>query len=89
MSIPQKSTRNKSLVGYLPAVLKKNKSGWLVEYYVENPFTKDFVRKQIKLSHIINLYQILLAPIRQDFQIMFANYIFHFYKNLFRCKITH
>ena len=35
-------------------MLKQNTSGWLIEYYCENPHTKLLTRKQIKLSHIIN-----------------------------------
>ena len=30
-----------SAVNYLPATLKTNKSGWLIEYYVENPQTQE------------------------------------------------
>ena len=30
-----------SAVNYLPATLKTNKSGWLIEYYVENPQTHE------------------------------------------------
>ena len=32
-------------VNYLPATLKTNKSGWLIEYYVENPLTQELARK--------------------------------------------
>ena len=39
----QKSFSQEALsFNYLPAKLKKNKIGWLVEYYVENPITCDF-----------------------------------------------
>ena len=30
-----------SAANYLPATLKTNKSGWLIEYYVENPQTQE------------------------------------------------
>ena len=29
-----------SAANYLPATLKTNKSGWIIEYYVENPQTQ-------------------------------------------------
>ena len=41
---------------YLPAVLKENKSGWLIEYYVEHPQTKQLTRKQIRLTRLISRY---------------------------------
>jgi len=56
MSIHQKTTNNAKIVGYLPAVLKQNISGWLIEYYCENPQTKLLTRKQIKLSRIVSRY---------------------------------
>lgn len=42
---------------YLPAVLKENKSGWLIEYYVENPQTKILTRKQIRLTRLVSRYK--------------------------------
>lgn len=41
---------------YLPAVLKENKSGWIVEYYVIHPQSKELMRKKIKLTRIITRY---------------------------------
>lgn len=43
-------------VNYLPATLKTNKSGWLIEYYVENPQTQELARKRIKLQRLLNRY---------------------------------
>ena len=45
-----------SAVNYLPATLKTNKSGWLIEYYVENPQTQELARKRIKLQRLLNRY---------------------------------
>jgi len=39
-----------SAANYLPAILKTNKSGWIIEYYVENPLTQMLARKKIKLT---------------------------------------
>ncbi|GHT39862.1 hypothetical protein FACS189437_04480 [Bacteroidia bacterium] len=44
-------------VNYLPAKFKKNKSGWLIEYYAENPETKKLCRKQIKLNRLAERYR--------------------------------
>ena len=41
---------------YLPAMLKTNKSGWLIEYYVENPQTQELARKRIKLQRLLTRY---------------------------------
>lgn len=48
---------NNTLAKYLPAVLKENKSGWIIEYYCEHPTTKKLTRKQIKLSRIVSRYK--------------------------------
>lgn len=45
-----------SAVNYLPAALKTNKSGWLIEYYVENPQTQELARKRIKLQRLLARY---------------------------------
>ena len=45
-----------SATNYLPAVLKTNQSGWLIEYYVENPQTQQLARKKIKLQRLICRY---------------------------------
>ena len=41
---------------YLPAMLKTNKSGWLIEYYVENPQTQELARKKIRLARLMSRY---------------------------------
>ena len=46
-----------SATNYLPAVLKENKSGWIIEYYVENPATQVLTRKKIKLERLIQRYK--------------------------------
>ncbi|GAP73092.1 hypothetical protein SAMD00024442_6_62 [Candidatus Symbiothrix dinenymphae] len=48
--------RSYTVVNYLPAVFKKNKSGWLIEYYAENPLSKKLQRKQIKLNRLADRY---------------------------------
>ena len=45
-----------SAVNFLPATLKTNKSGWLIEYYVENPQTQQLARKKIRLERLISRY---------------------------------
>ena len=45
-----------SAVNYLPATLKTNKSGWLIEYYVENPQTQELARKKIRLERVLSRY---------------------------------
>lgn len=45
-----------SAVNYLPATLKTNKSGWLIEYYVENPQTQELQRKKIRLQRLLDRY---------------------------------
>ena len=58
MSIHQQSTdRNNNVNSYLPAILKENKSGWIIEYYVTHPQTKILTRKQIRLSRIVARYK--------------------------------
>jgi len=46
-----------SAANYLPATLKTNKSGWIIEYYVENPQTQILARKKIKLQRLLMRYQ--------------------------------
>ncbi|MBP5563395.1 MAG: hypothetical protein J6X51_05115 [Bacteroidales bacterium] len=36
--------------------MKTNKSGWLIEYYVENPQTQELSRKRIKLQRLLARY---------------------------------
>ena len=45
---------------FLPATLKTNKSGWLIEYYVENPQTQQLARKKIRLARLMNFFAFLL-----------------------------
>jgi len=45
-----------SAANYLPAVLKTNQSGWIIEYYVENPQTQMLARKKIKLQRLLMRY---------------------------------
>lgn len=42
---------------FLPAVLKENKSGWIIEYYCEHPVSHILTRKQIKLQRIVTRYK--------------------------------
>jgi len=42
-----------SAANYLPATLKTNKSGWIIEYYVENPQTQMLARKKVKLQRLL------------------------------------
>ncbi|MCL2132359.1 MAG: hypothetical protein FWH36_07925 [Lentimicrobiaceae bacterium] len=44
-------------LNYLPAILKENKSGWLVEYYVEHPVHHNLVRKTKKVNHVVKRYK--------------------------------
>jgi hypothetical protein len=45
-----------SAANYMPAVLKTNQSGWIIEYYVENPQTQLLARKKVKLQRLISRY---------------------------------
>jgi len=44
------------VTNYLPAMLKHYDSGWVIEYYVENPELLKLVRKRIKVNRIICRY---------------------------------
>ena len=57
MSILQNSTNRNNVNSYLPAILKENKSGWVIEYYVIHPQTEVLTRKQIRLSRIVSRYK--------------------------------
>ena len=46
-----------TITKFLPAVLKENKSGWIIEYYCEHPVTQILTRKQIKLQRIVTRYK--------------------------------
>jgi integrase/DNA-directed RNA polymerase subunit L len=58
MSTLQNSPEYKgTITKFLPAVLKENKSGWIIEYYCEHPVTQILTRKQIKLQRIVTRYK--------------------------------
>ena len=42
---------------FLPAILREYKSGWIIEYYIENPMTKKLERKKMKLTRLISRYK--------------------------------
>jgi len=42
---------------YLPAMLREYKSGWIIEYYAENPLSKNIERKRIKLTRLVSRYK--------------------------------
>ena len=42
---------------YLPAMLQEYKSGWVIEFYAENPITKKMERKKIKLTRLVSRYK--------------------------------
>ena len=42
---------------YLPAVLRKNATGWLVEYYVRNPDIDQMERRRLKLNKLRKRYR--------------------------------
>jgi len=42
---------------FLPAMLREYKSGWIIEYYIENPMTKKLERKKMKLTRLISRYK--------------------------------
>jgi len=56
MSISEKNPQKVNINSYLPAVLKENKSGWIIEYYISHPQTEVLIRKKIKLNRIISRY---------------------------------
>jgi len=56
MSIPEKNPARINNSDFLPAMLKENKSGWLVEYYARNPKDNTLKRKQIRLKRIVLRY---------------------------------
>ena len=47
---------------YYPAVLREHKSGWMIEYYVRNPYImsdsskEEYIRKTQKVNHLIQRY---------------------------------
>jgi len=59
MRIIQTSLLNqKALVfNYMPAKLCKNRSGWIVEYYVENPITNEMCRVRRRVHFIKKRYK--------------------------------
>jgi hypothetical protein len=42
---------------FFPAILKEYKSGWIIEYYVENPIIHTLERKKIKLTRLVSRYK--------------------------------
>ena len=40
----------------IPLLLKTNQSGWLIEYYVENPQSQQLARKKIKRQRLLARY---------------------------------
>ena len=42
---------------FLPAILREYKSGWIIEYYVENPATHVLQRKKIRLNRLVSRYK--------------------------------
>ncbi len=59
MSTPQKNQNYQTacISSYLPAILKENKSGWIIEYYASHPVTQILTRKQIRLQRIVTRYK--------------------------------
>jgi integrase len=58
MSIHQILPQGANLTtNYLPAILKENKSGWIIEYYAEHPATHVLTRKQIRLTRLVSRYR--------------------------------
>ena len=49
---------------YAPAVLQKYPSGWLIDYYVEDPNTQKLKRKKIKVARIMSRFPSKSAGIR-------------------------
>lgn len=49
---------------YLPAALQKYPSGWLIDYYVENPATQKLQRKKIKLMRVMSRFSNKTAAVR-------------------------
>ena len=56
MSLSQTPPTRENSINYLPAVLKENKTGWLIEYYAQNPQTNKLKRKQIRLERLVRRY---------------------------------
>ena len=48
MSISHKITGRNNVNPYLPAILKENKSGWIIEYYVTHPQTELLTRNRAR-----------------------------------------
>jgi len=57
-----KSEVNKEIVkscltsNFLPALLREYKSGWIIEYYAENPLSRQLERKKIRLNRLVSRY---------------------------------
>lgn len=72
MSTPSNFTDYGTINTYLPAVLKENKSGWIIEYYVLHPVTKELTRKQIRLQNVMKRYR-LVKDARAHIAVMISN----------------
>ena len=46
---------------YLPAMLREHKSGWVIEYYAENPLSKKLERTKFRLTRLVSRYKSVLA----------------------------
>ena len=58
MSEAKKETVKSCLASnFLPAMLKGYKSGWVIEYYAENPLTKKMERKKFKINRLVSRYK--------------------------------
>ena len=66
-----------SAANYLPATLKTNKSGWIIEYYVENPQTQILARKKIKLQRLLMRYPSKMEAKRHINNIIDVPFGFH------------
>ena len=49
-------TQETLVFSYLPAQLKKNKSGWLIEYWCEDPATNEMRRCRLRVAKICKRY---------------------------------
>ena len=62
-TLSQKTQKKRKMVfasdvqPYLPATLRKWKSGWMIVYYVENPETHVWERKRQRVEHLRNYFQ--------------------------------
>lgn len=50
-TLNKKMSKIQNLIGFKPAALKTGKVDY-IEYYVRSPFTQEFIRKRVRVSHI-------------------------------------